>query len=398
MDKKNYNLIPERINVINKMLQGKNVESILDTKSSSETDQSKSEDIRDLMPKKYIDFSKAISELGGKLLYIKSGSTGHTFKGVYPPLEDGTNDLRKSYAVKIVAYPKKENYGDMYNIKRPENAELMMIKLLSQFVRNSETPHIVLPIATFNTSIKPFLSLAKSNLVESKKFDQFLEKYQNGEYYQNVSVLISEWANGGDLLDYLRKHYKSFKIRHWRTIFYQFLSVLAIIQAKYPSFRHNDLKANNLLINLIDMSKKKYKYIINGQSYIVPNIGFQIKLWDFDFACIPKLVNNSKVEAEWTNKINITPHQNRYYDIHYFFNTLSRKGFFPEFWTEPEIPEKVKEFVNRVIPEKYKSGKLVSEKGRILVNDEYLTADEILKNDSFFKVMRENLKEKDSDE
>ena len=398
MDKKNYNLIPERINQINKMLEGKHVESILDTKSSSETEQTKSEDIRDLMPKKYIDFSKAITELGGKLLYIKSGSTGHTFKGVYPPLEDGTNDLRKSYAVKIVAYPKKENYGDMYNIKRPENAELMMIKLLSQFVRKSETPHIVLPIATFNTSIKPFLSLAKSNLVESKKFDQFLEKYQNGEYYQNVSVLISEWANGGDLLDYLRKHYKSFKIRHWRTIFYQFLSVLAIVQAKYPSFRHNDMKANNLLINLIDMSKKKYKYIINGQSYIVPNIGFQIKLWDFDFACIPKLVNNSKVDAEWTNKINITPHQNRYYDIHYFFNTLSRKGFFPEFWTEPEIPEKVKEFVNRVIPEKYKSGKLVSEKGRILINDEYLTADEILKNDLFFKVMRENLKEKDSDE
>jgi len=398
MDKKNYNLIPERITQINKMLEGKHVESILDTKSSSETEQTKSEDIRDLMPKKYIDFSKAITELGGKLLYIKSGSTGHTFKGVYPPLEDGTNDLRKSYAVKIVAYPKKENYGDMYNIKRPENAELMMIKLLSQFVRKSETPHIVLPIATFNTSIKPFLSLAKSNLVESKKFDQFLEKYQNGEYYQNVSVLISEWANGGDLLDYLRKNYKSFKIRHWRTIFYQFLSVLAIIQAKYPSFRHNDLKANNLLINLIDMSKKKYKYVINGQIYIVPNIGFQIKLWDFDFACIPKLVNNSKVEAEWTNKINITPQQNRYYDIHYFFNTLTRKGFFPEFWTEPEIPEKVKEFVNRVIPEKYKSGKLVSEKGRILVNDEYLIADEILKNDQFFKVMRENIKEKDSDE
>ena len=398
MEKKNYNLIPERIEQINKMLEGKHVDSILDNKSSSETDFSKSEDIRDLMPKKYIDFSKAITQLGGKLLYIKSGSTGHTFKGVYPPLENNLIDLRKSYAVKIVAYPKKENYGDMYNIKRPENAELMMIKLLSQFVRRSETPHIVLPITTFNTSIKPFLSLAKSNLVDSKKFDQFLERYEKGEYYQNVSVLISEWANGGDLLDYLRKNYKSFKIRHWRTIFYQFLSVLAIIQAKYPSFRHNDLKGNNLLINIIDMSKKKYKYVINGQIYIVPNIGFQIKLWDFDFACIPSLVNNSKVESEWTNKINITPQQNRYYDIHYFFNTLTRKGFFPEFWTEPEIPEKVKEFVNRIVPEKYKSGKLVSEKGRILINDEYLIADEILKNDPFFKVMRENIKEKDSEE
>ena len=190
------------------------------------------------------------------------------------------------------------------------------------------------------------------------------------------------------MLDYLRKNYKSFKIRHWRTIFYQFLSVLAIIQAKYPSFRHNDLKGNNLLINIIDMSKKKYKYVINGQIYIVPNIGFQIKLWDFDFACIPSLVNNSKVESEWTNKINITPQQNRYYDIHYFFNTLTRKGFFPEFNTAPEIPGNVKEFVTRIVPSKYESGKYVSERGRILVNDEYLTPDEILKNDKFFKIMR----------
>jgi hypothetical protein len=399
--KKNYNLIPDRKNTITNMLVGTNLDSIIDFKSSSETNNSdnttKSDDIRELMPKRYIDFGKAVSDLGGKLLYIKSGSTGHTFKGVYPPLENGNPDPRKSYAVKIVAYPKKENYGDMYNIKRPENAELMMIKLLSQFVINSETPHVVLPITTFNTSIKPFLSLTKNNIVDSKKFEQFVEKYDKGEYYQNVSVLISEWANGGDLLDYIRKHYKTFKIRHWRTIFFQILSVLAIIQAKYPSFRHNDLKGNNLLVNLIDMSKKKYKYVINNQIYIVPNIGFQLKLWDFDFACIPGIVDNSKVDSDWTNKINITPQQNRYYDVHYFFNTFTRKGFFSEFWTEKEIPDKVKEFVKRVVPEKYTTGKLVSEKGRILVNDEYLIADEILKNDIFFKVMRENIKERDSE-
>ena len=51
--KKNYNLIPERLDEINKMLEGKHVESILEFKTSSETDQNKSEDIRDLMPKKY---------------------------------------------------------------------------------------------------------------------------------------------------------------------------------------------------------------------------------------------------------------------------------------------------------------------------------------------------------
>lgn len=390
-ESRNFDLTPQRVEYINSLMRGKSVDSLLDFKSSSDTTENiKSEDIRELMPKKYIDFGKAIHELGGKLLYIKSGSTGHTFKGIYPPLPDGTQDPRKPYAVKIVAYPKKENYGDMYNIKRPENAELMMIKLLSNFVINKQTPHVVLPIATFNTSIKPFLSLSKNSIVDNKKFEQFVDRYNKGEYYQNVSVLISEWANGGDLLDYLRKHYKDFKTRHWRVIFFQFLSALAIIQSKYPAFRHNDLKANNILVNLFDSSTSKYKYVVNKKSYIVPNIGFQIKLWDFDFACIPGIVNNSKVDAEWTSKININPVQNRYYDVHYFFNTLTKKGFFHEFWTEPEIPEKVKEFVLRVIPEKYREGELVSEKGRILVNDEYLTPDEILKNDVFFKVMREN--------
>ena len=63
-------------------------------------------------------------------------------------------------------------------------------------------------------------------------------------------------------------------------------------------------------------------YKINGQYYVVPNIGFQVKLWDFDFSCIPGKVGNCKVNAEWTNEINIKPEQNRYYDVHYFFNTL----------------------------------------------------------------------------
>ena len=386
---KNFNLIPERINTIQNMVGKNSIESIIDFKNSTESFEypSNTEDIRELLPKKYIEFGKAINELGGKLLYIKSGSTGHTFKGVHPPPNE---DNKQSYAVKIVAYPKKENYGDMYNIKRPENTELLMIRLLSYFVLNKQTPHIVLPITTFNTSIKPFLNLTKSNIVNNKKFEQFVERYEKGEYYQNVSILVSEWANGGDLLDYIRKNYKSMKLNHWRTIFYQILSVLSIIHTKYPSFRHNDMKANNILIHSIDVDEhnKKYLYKINNQTYIVPNIGFQIKLWDFDFACIPGIVDNSKVDAEWTNKINVKPEQNRYYDIHYFLNTLTRKGFFPEFWTADEIPEKVKDFVKRVVPDKYQNGKLVSERGRILVNDEYLTPDEILKNDKFFKVMR----------
>ena len=392
MNKKNYNLIPDRINTIENLMTGKNVDSIVNFKNSSESFeyQTGTEDIRELLPKKYIDFGQAINELGGKLLYIKSGSTGHTFKGVYPPTNNEIKQNKEPYAVKIVAYPKKENYGDMYNIKRPENAELLIIRLLSYFVINKQTPHIVLPITTFNTSIKPFLSLTKNNVVNNKKFEQFVERYDKGEYYQNVSILVSEWANGGDLLDYLRKYYKTMKTNEWRIIFFQIISTLAIIHHKYPQFRHNDMKANNLLIHKIDVdeSNKKYLYKINNTTYVVPNIGFQIKLWDFDFASIKGIVENSKVNADWTKKINIIADQNRYYDLHYFFNTLIRKGFIPDLLTCDEVPRKVKEFILRMIPEKFQSGKLVSERGRILITDEYLIPDNIIKTDPFFKLMR----------
>lgn len=66
------------------------------------------------------------------------------------------------------------------------------------------------------------------------------------------------------------------------------------------------------------------------EKYNVTNIGYQIKLWDFDFACIPGVIKNSKVSADCTTNINVIPEKNRYYDIHYFFNTLIKKPFFPQ--------------------------------------------------------------------
>ena len=391
---KKFCLIPERLETIKKMTNN-GIDSIIDFDNSNKLENTNlSDDIRDLLPKRYMDLEVAINCLGGKLSYIKSGSTGHTFKGVHllnsnenDPMEDPN---KEPYAIKIVAYPRKENYGDMYNIKRPENTELLMIKLLSQFVINNQTPHIVLPITTFNTSIKPFLNLTKANIVNNYKFDQFVKKYENGDYYQNVSILVSEWANGGDLLDYFKKNYKNMKLKEWKTLIFQILSVFAIIHAKYPTFRHNDMKANNILLHYTDIDKnnKKFLYNINNKKYEIPDIGYQIKLWDFDFSCIPNLIENSKVSSEWTNKINISPIQNRYYDVHYFFNTLTRKGFFPEIFTAPEIPTKIKEFINRILPKKYREGKYIAERGRILINDEYAIPEEILVNDPLFESFR----------
>ncbi|AYV82156.1 MAG: serine/threonine protein kinase, partial [Homavirus sp.] len=345
-----------------------------------------SNDARYVLGKKTYDFQNIINQIGGRLLYIKSGSSGHTFKGIV--IENGVNI---NYAVKVVGYPKNDRYGDINNIKRPENAELMMIKALSYFVVKKQTPHIVLPIGTFNTSIKPFLNLVKDKVIvdeDKKKYIEFVERYNNGELYDYVSILISEWANRGDLLDFIRKNYKEFKLIHWKVFFFQIISVLAVIQSKYPSFRHNDLKANNILVHKVSQRGTLFSYTVNRCKYVVPSIGYLIKLWDFDFACIPGIIDNTKVSVKWTDKINVKPEQNRYYDMHYFFNTLIKKGFFPQFMEEDCIPKEAKDFVNRIVPRKLQHGEYVATRGRIMINAEYMIPDNVLKNDPFFEEFR----------
>ena len=384
-----YHNIKYRVDRIRGLSFGKTSILMDDNNDSMTTSNELGKDIRFLLSKKSLDFTPVIRQLGGQLFYVKSGSTGHTFKSIFPEDEED-----KEYAVKVVAYPKKDMYGDLFNSERPENVEILMLRLLSDFVKNKKTPHIVLPIMTFNTDIQTFVDLPKKGLVTNKRYDAFIEKYDNGDFFDKVSILISEWANGGDLMDYIRSNYKKFTLKDWRTMFFQLLSVLAVIQYEYPAFRHNDLKANNILIQKIQKSNKVYRYDIRGDeivtTFVVPNIGFLIKIWDFDFACIPGIINNNKVDAEWTKAINVNPEQNRYYDVHYFFNTFTSKVFFPQFWEDKRIPQKVKDFVLRIVPEDYREGKKISKKGRLLVNDEYKTPEEILRTDKFFKSFRKD--------
>ncbi len=402
-----YDTIPFRLDFIKDLLEGKKLDPMVDfdncetenfinpgnfnsgcSSSNSAGSSYTGNDTRYILDKKLHNFYEIINQIGGKLMYIKSGTTGHTFKGIVSP-ESGVNI---NYAVKVVAYPKRERYGDMYDIRRPENAELMMIRLLSYFVIKKQSPHIVLPIGTFNTSIKPFISLIEDNVVDkdNKKYLEFVERYNKGEYYDHVSILISEWANRGDLLDFLRKNYKEFTLMHWKVFFFQVISVLAVIQSKFPSFRHNDLKANNILVHKVSQRGTLFSYTVNRKKYIVPSIGYQIKLWDFDFACIPGIVDNSKVSAKWTDEINVKPEKNRYYDMHYFFNTLIKRGFFPQFMTEDCVPKEAKDFVNRVVPKTFQYGKYVTKRGRLFVNNEYTTPDKVLCTDPFFEEFRNN--------
>ena len=394
MDNKKLTNIQQRLSKIKQLTGSSNLEasnpikhlnSNADTvdffKSSNDDDN----DTRSVLGKKELNFKKVITQMDAQLAYIKSGAYGHTFKGI---VMDDDGKEKMSFAVKIVAYTKKDDYGDEFNLQRPENAELCMLKVLSYFVLKNITPHIILPINTFDTNIKTFINLQKKNIVDedNENYSTFVKNYENGKYYDIVNVIISEWANEGDLSMFLKKCYKKLKLIHWKCIFFQIISTLAIIQSKFPSFRHNDLKANNVLISKID-NNKTVQYSVNGNKYHVPSIGYIIYLWDFDFACIPGVVQNLKVYQPFFNKLNITSRENKYYDMHYFFCTLICKGFLPDLMNTDEVPREVKDFIDYVVPMDYRptgNTEFVNKKCRLQIDKELYTPSDIL-NHEFFK-------------
>ncbi|AEJ34639.1 S/T protein kinase [Acanthamoeba polyphaga mimivirus] len=154
------------------------------------------------------------------------------------------------------------------------------------------------------------------------------------------------------------------------------------------------MKANNILVEKTDNKHegpdKWYRYSLGSHVFIIPGIGIQIKIWDFDFASIDGIVENKKVNADWTKKINISKKKNMYYDMHYFFNTLISKRFFPQFY-EGGVPQEIVDFVHRIVPEEFRNGSdNINKKGRILVDVEYTTPFKVIMTDPLFEKYRYN--------
>lgn len=375
--------INDRLRFIKFLLDETNIRPLLDLNTYYDQTEYFHEDIN----KNTYSFTDVITKIGGKIKYIKSGSTGHTFQGIFYP-DESQKSVCIHYAVKVVAYPIEK--FDLDDITRPENAELKILKILSQFVITNQTPHIVLPLTTFNAYIDPFINLKTNKYINNKKYDTFVDRYNKGEFHETVSILLSEWANGGDLLEYMRNNLQNMDLKEWRVMLFQLFSVLAVIQKKYPGFRHNDLKANNVLIHNMDESINGnfFTYQIDNVTFYVPNIGYQIKLWDFDFACISGVAENSKVNSEWTNKINISNRQNRYYDVCFFMTTLQKPGFLHHFRDCKEVPKKIIDFFDSIVPPELLNSELINDRGRLLCDLEYTTPVEILLTHPFFNKFR----------
>ena len=167
----------------------------------------------------------------------------------------------------------------------------------------------------------------------------------------NVTFMYSEYANSGSLKSFLKNNRNNILPIHFRTIVTQILYNLYRIQKKYPSFRHNDLHADNVLINSTSPSRVKL-YKVNNSTLKVHDIGIQALISDYGLSTVngiknPEVDNDPKLF--YKTKSGIFRGSHPMYDIQYFLNALRQEIRILGIHNGMEVIQ----FIERILPREY---------------------------------------------
>lgn len=318
------------------------------------------------------DFIEKIRVAEGEMTILKAlkGTFGFPFETVLDDYKWFTKMMIYDFEVDESIMPSK-HYDDISQEERLAfhkqviaqkdisiNTEHTINTILTNLFLKKVTPHICIFYGATE-----FMEPKHSELIKMfvKRY-----KYRDRECLMDLSkILMLEWADLGELSDYIDANKGGWGLETWRGLFFQLLAMLALIQEHYPGFRHNDLSMSNILVQKThsgDCDKKGYyKYNINGKVYCVPDIGFRVLLADFDYASIKELdIKNEKLDNRHTKRFGAVTEPNRSFDCHMMLNWINM-------WTlrlyrskDEEVDGpigEVKKFIYGIIEEKFRGNK-----------------------------------------
>lgn len=248
------------------------------------------------------------------LQYLGSGTSGAAFKGFLD------SDGKLKLSVKLSGI----NTNYLYNDKHPVNVEVALLKEFNKLIENKISPHHSFFYDSFDCRANIISNI--KTLKEVKFFRNLFKDIYRGDKSSNIKIMISELAST-DLHNYIQERaMKGNKLStlEFKVIFLQVCYMLTTTQFYYPGFRHNDLKPDNILVDVYPKEKNTYYcYNIFNKKIYLPDIGARVKLWDLDFASYDS-VENSKVNDSWSSDFGCSKDHNSVYDLFIFINLLNR--------------------------------------------------------------------------
>jgi hypothetical protein len=323
------------------------------------------------------EFIEKIRVAEGEMTILKAlkGTFGFPFETVVDDYKWFTKMMIYDFEVDDAILPKK-HYDEITEEERMAFHKLV----IAQKDTSINTEHTINTILTnlFLKKVTPHICIlyGATELMEPKHSElirTFVKryKYRDRECLMDLSkVLMTEWADLGELSDFIDDHKKEWSIETWRGLFFQMLAMLALIQEHYPGFRHNDLSMSNILVQKTrledtkvtnDTKKGYYKYTINGKEYLVPDIGFRVLLADFDYASIKELgITNEKLDNKHTKRFGAVTEPNRSFDSHMMLNWINMWTLRLYRYEDGELDGAlgaVRDFLYGIIEEKFRGDK-----------------------------------------
>jgi len=205
-------------------------------------------------------------------------------------------------------------------------------------------------------------------------------------------IMYSEYANSGALEEFINKHKNTLRPIHYRFMITQVLYNLYRIHKKYPSFRHGDLHAKNILVNTDTPTLQINTYKIGNMTLKVEDVGLNLMLTDYGLSST-RVIKNPSIEGldkEW----GISQKSHPMYDVHLFLNAIflvcSRIG--------SESAMETIRFIDRILPDDYKgsnTSKIMNFRMRINANHSNFRTFEKIFSDAYFLPYRSsNIKKK----
>jgi hypothetical protein len=287
----------------------------------------------------------ANSFLNDKLIYLKKVFTPYGYKHIIKKISD-------PYSVNLSLFV--YNTDDQNDMFSSQNIDKVFLKLFSDFLTYEQSKHILLQIINIDiglSDIEEFL-LSMSELKDLINIDNIKNKTLSigiTEHFRKMTSLVDFLTN--DILS-------SWTDNQYKSLIFQVLHTLSIIQNKYPNFRHNNITLKNIDGYLKSGAKGTTNYSFNGEMYNVENIDFFYKMSNFENSTIVDILPNADIDENLRNI-------DHFYDIEVFLKSLLKHVEHLNI----SIPENTKKFIDRVLTnnkiDKTKFGVYV------LFNDEY---------------------------
>jgi hypothetical protein len=256
---------------------------------------------------------------------------------------DSKSFLLKKYSnqfsnnIKINFYTNIKKIGSLDD---KNNNDSLFAYLLSQLVLGKKTIHIQLPIMNIDCKLEDIKKL----IVNDQYYDQIKKEIINGKILDICCLHLREhFYRSMSLEEYLKDNQCSYK-----TLLFQVIHTLAIIQDEFEGFRHNNLKLNNIFVYLKKKSESYIEYDgFKKDKFYLPNEGFDIKITNFENAVIPKYYGMSNYDNP---SIKFANQSNQYYDLFTFLNDLLEGTTKMSLYTKNNCNDETKKFLDIVIP------------------------------------------------